>query len=252
MPNSGEADSRKCFSGVLSRLLCSGSLPTHPSEQLIEKFGDQKPEDNIKQVVGTAAAAAASPGVVARLMGLESFPTTPRDRTLGAYFRSKSVNSIDFLSYFDPIKHGRHQHRRVRTSVSFHHQGANDDFSSIILHENGEKEEELFIRKWPDVRYQYQEEEKKRRKNREYFQVYKMPGKNRAIFQDSVPGNLASQKKDFQREKSVKLKERRPIIRADNSKEEMVGSKCVKFKKKKKILVHCHKKIHPQGIVPGT
>ncbi|KAL8504796.1 hypothetical protein ACS0TY_016110 [Phlomoides rotata] len=253
MPNSGDA---KCFSGVLSRLLCSGSLPTHPSEQLIEssteKLGDQKPGiagNNIKQVVGVTGVpppAAASPGVVARLMGLESFPTTPRDRTLGAYFRSKSVNSIDFLSYFDPIKHGNHQHRRVRTSVSFHYQGVNDDFASIILHETGENRDEegkLFIRKLPDVRYQYQEEEKKRRKNWEYFQGSNRHGKNREFFQDSGPGNLTSQKKDFRGKKSVKLTERRPIIKGVNSKEEMVGSNCGKRRRKrKKILVQ---KIHP-------
>lgn len=68
------------------------------------------------------------------------------------------------------------------------------------------------------------------------------------------PGNAASQKKDFHGKTRLNLKERRPIIKAVNSKEELIGSKCVK-KKKNKILahkVHSLKKIHPEGTVPGT
>ncbi|KAK6125978.1 hypothetical protein DH2020_040286 [Rehmannia glutinosa] len=97
--NSADASSStKCYTAVLRRLLCSGSFPTHPSDQFadsnIEKIGAEKclkPDENAKQ------SAKSNPGVVARLMGLDSFPNTPlgpKDKTLGSYFRSREVREI--------------------------------------------------------------------------------------------------------------------------------------------------------------
>ncbi|KAL5722357.1 hypothetical protein ACHQM5_005890 [Ranunculus cassubicifolius] len=63
-----------------------------------------------------------SPGIIGRLMGLESMPepepnwaATQRIK-LDSVRRSRSVNSIDFWSEFDPVQG---MHRRVRTAVSF-------------------------------------------------------------------------------------------------------------------------------------
>ncbi|KAG6596341.1 hypothetical protein SDJN03_09521, partial [Cucurbita argyrosperma subsp. sororia] len=104
MPNSA------CFPALLRRLLCSGNLPTHPSEALNE------PNSEPKLV---PPASEPSPGVVARLMGLSSLPDAnwvPANRAPGAVSRSKSVNFADYLLHFDT---NQAHHRRIRTSASF-------------------------------------------------------------------------------------------------------------------------------------
>ncbi|KAI3447790.1 hypothetical protein Pfo_004455 [Paulownia fortunei] len=278
MENSADATSGKCYSGILRRLLCSGSLPTHPSDQFMESnikgIGDQKPEKSLEPEANVKQAAASTPGVVARLMGLDSFPNTPlaqKDRSLGSFFRSRSVNSIDFLSHFDPIKQGHHQHRRVRTSVSFR-EGINEDYTSVLVphleevNETAEDEEELLIRKRPNVNYQQGKKEKgARSKNSEILQEKKItnkPSKKLEIVEQrrsvcvklsSGVGNATSQKKDFQTRQS--LRERMPIIKSVNSTEELIGSKSVKKKKNKILSQKVHsgcslKKVHPEGTVP--
>ncbi|KAJ6716061.1 hypothetical protein OIU74_008740 [Salix koriyanagi] len=62
---------------------------------------------------------AATPGVVARLMGLGSFPETSSvDVKVGAnsISRSRSMNSMEFRGENDQIQG---QHRRVRSTLSF-------------------------------------------------------------------------------------------------------------------------------------
>lgn len=115
MPNSGDPNSG-CFSGLVRRLLCTGNLPTHPSEALNEsQFNIPKPEAKL-----VARAAESGPGVVARLMGLSSLPDAnwvPNHRARpGAVSRSKSVNFVDYLLDFDS---NQAHHRRIRTSASF-------------------------------------------------------------------------------------------------------------------------------------
>ncbi|GER26666.1 30S ribosomal protein S13 [Striga asiatica] len=106
-----------CFSSVFRRMLCSGSLPTHPSDQFPETSitENHSKHNEIVKNQGTGS----KPGVVAKLMGLDSFPDSPswahKDTSLGSFLRSRSVNSIDFLPRFDSSR----LHRRVRTSVSF-------------------------------------------------------------------------------------------------------------------------------------
>ncbi|XP_038905307.1 uncharacterized protein LOC120091377 [Benincasa hispida] len=115
MPNSGDPNPG-CFSGMLRRLLCTGNLPTHPSEALNESQFDI-PKAEAKLV---ARAAESGPGVVARLMGLSSLPDAnwvPNHRARpGAVSRSKSVNFADYLLDFDS---NQAHHRRIRTSASF-------------------------------------------------------------------------------------------------------------------------------------
>ncbi|KAG5238361.1 transcriptional regulator ATRX protein [Salix suchowensis] len=97
-----------CLTGLLRRILCSRSLPTHPSDQITETARCFKLETT-----------AATPGVVARLMGLESFPETSSvDVKVGAnsISRSRSMNSMEFRGENDQIQG---QHRRVRSTLSF-------------------------------------------------------------------------------------------------------------------------------------
>ncbi|XP_057801248.1 uncharacterized protein LOC131016546 [Salvia miltiorrhiza] len=234
MPESRQTSSTKCFSAVLSRLLCSGGLPTHPSEQLIEpsveKFEFPKPQENAKR--------SSSPGVVARLMGLESFPAENhnKERTLGDFFRSRSVNSIDFLSHFDPRKH---QHRRVRTSVSFR-EGVSDDFASVFLL----LEEEFQAKINEDMRGNRVSNEKNVEIQEKRKSVY---GKNVEIKEKK--GSVSSKKKgDLEGKRRADLKERRTLTKGVKCEEELKKKK----KKKSKILGHNKlnfdfKKIHPQG-----
>ncbi|CAH9105261.1 unnamed protein product [Cuscuta epithymum] len=122
-PSSGN-----CFSGLLTLILCSKSLPTHPSDQLPGAYSHSLPADHQSSVkshhrpdskAAPATTATTTPGVVARLMGLESMPdsSSPGSRSFGSYLRSRSVNFLDYFPQIDLT--GEAQHRRVRTSPSF-------------------------------------------------------------------------------------------------------------------------------------
>ncbi|KAF3454253.1 hypothetical protein FNV43_RR04700 [Rhamnella rubrinervis] len=107
-----------CLAGIFRRILCSGSLPTHPSDQItdetnsVEFFQDLKGKDKIQTP--------ATPNLVARLMGLDSMPDMDylgcSQLTLNSVTRSKSMNSVDRLAGFDP---NQVQHRRVKSTLSF-------------------------------------------------------------------------------------------------------------------------------------
>ncbi|KAK3019021.1 hypothetical protein RJ639_003629 [Escallonia herrerae] len=116
-----DADSGKCFSAILHRLLCTGSAPTHPSDQLPER---NPPVKSPKTGVQPARAPSGTPGIVARLMGLDSPPDmnwVPKQRrSLESFLRSRSVSFIDYMQpvQFDLATNAA-QHRRAKTSVSF-------------------------------------------------------------------------------------------------------------------------------------
>lgn len=115
-----------CFNGVLRRLLCSGSVPTHPTDQIAEPYTTEltllpgKPNPDLKI---QSSASSVTPGIVARLMGLDSLPETKwvsKGRAPDLVSRSRSVSFADYLMDFDLADQDRqHHHRRVRTSVSF-------------------------------------------------------------------------------------------------------------------------------------
>ncbi|XP_073275220.1 uncharacterized protein [Primulina huaijiensis] len=263
--------STKCFSGFLRSLLCTGSLPTHPSDQLnIElnttQIDCRNPEKSSESEAnhGKQATASLKPGVVARLMGLESLPASPlpsRQKTLGSYFRSRSVNSIDFLSQFDPVKQACHRrHRRVRTSVSFREVPSSlfvlDDKFSVVfpldeVDETGACEEDqlqLVARK-SSVIYEKRKMEKRARgksRNGENFEERtvnkKLPaGRKMETREGSRSAVCAkSQKKDFNGKTSVNLREKRAVI----NKPAMDSRPTMKQVKKKKV--HGVKKIHPE------
>ncbi|KAH6798364.1 hypothetical protein C2S51_034848 [Perilla frutescens var. frutescens] len=226
--------SNKCFSAILNRLLCSGGLPTHPSEQLNESSSVK-----LEIVPKCSESSAKPPGVVARLMGLESFPAPQKERTLGDFFRSRSVNSIDFLSHLDPLKqYGTPRHRRVRTSLSFREGRISDEFTNVVLL----FEEEL------------QKEEEKRREINHGKKVHEIQERRKSVYRKKV-GIEVKRKPDFEKKElqgkiGGNLKERRPVMKCEG---ELMGLK-KKNKKNSKILAHklnCDfKKIHPQGTAP--
>ncbi|KAF9675482.1 hypothetical protein SADUNF_Sadunf09G0036800 [Salix dunnii] len=110
-----------CLTGLLRRILCSRSLPTHPSDQITETSSilcDSRHQELIgpNEKLETTAA---TPGVVARLMGLESFPETSSvDMKVGvnSISRSRSMNSMEFRGENDQIQG---QHRRIKSTLSF-------------------------------------------------------------------------------------------------------------------------------------
>lgn len=110
-----------CLTGLLRRILCSRSLPTHPSDQITETSSilcDGRHQELIKSNEKLETTAA-TPGVVARLMGLESFPETSSvDMKVSAnsISRSRSMNSVEFRGESDRMQG---QHRRVKSTLSF-------------------------------------------------------------------------------------------------------------------------------------
>ncbi|KAL6503255.1 hypothetical protein OROHE_023884 [Orobanche hederae] len=244
------SSSTKCYPAILWRLLCSGSHPTHTSDQFlksnIEKIKVEeslKPEENAKHSVYS------NPGVVARLMGLDSFPNTSsarKDKTLGSFFRSRSMNSIDFLPHFDPVK----RHRRVRsTSVSIRG-GIYYDDSVRVDQVSGEDEYKMSNKK---------EKRPGTSENNENFRgtkaIIKKPGRNVEMEEEQRIRPVSSGKKDLHGKKRESLKGRRRTAGFKNvkSKEElMMSSECMK-KRQNKILArkeNSQSKAHPRGILP--
>ncbi|XP_014504210.1 uncharacterized protein LOC106764439 [Vigna radiata var. radiata] len=92
-----------CLTAILRRILCSGGLPTHPSDQLREldsmsKMGGKVQELKTKPDKESTTTTTITPGLVERLMGLE--PMGERERPIessSSLSRSKSMNSVDYL-----------------------------------------------------------------------------------------------------------------------------------------------------------
>ncbi|KAF5446714.1 hypothetical protein F2P56_032318 [Juglans regia] len=135
-----------CLAGILRRILCSGNLPTHPSDQIVEADSvvyEKDQEFKAKDKIETAA----TPGIVARLMGLESMPEINWMNSRSnpdSISRSRSMNSADHLAGFDPMQG---QHRRVKSTLSFREMPTfleleNDNFL-ILSFENGGRSTEL-------------------------------------------------------------------------------------------------------------
>ncbi|KAI4328697.1 hypothetical protein L6164_021032 [Bauhinia variegata] len=109
----------RCFSGFVRVLLCAGSEkspPVHPSDYIA---AESKETGLLHCSKDAREGKAANPGVVARLMGLDSLPNSnwvSKGATPGSVPRSKSVNFMDYLLEFDL---NQSSHRRVKTSASF-------------------------------------------------------------------------------------------------------------------------------------
>ncbi|PON35134.1 ALC-interacting protein [Parasponia andersonii] len=135
-----EATNSGCFSGILRRMLCSGSVPTHPSDHITDLDPTQlSPNPEKEPLKKHEIQAQPGPGVVARLMGLDSLPADtncPSGRSRDSFSRSRSVNFADYMLKYDMTE--PHQHRRVRTSVSFREvpvsfKPQNQDFVVVYL-----------------------------------------------------------------------------------------------------------------------
>ena len=134
-----------CLAGLLRRILCSGNLPTHPSDQikevdsvLCDKDHELKAKENIETTT--------TPGIVARLMGLESLPEINllHNSSPNSISRSRSMNSADHLAGFDQMQG---QHRRVKSTLSFRElptflELENENFL-VLSFENGGESKEL-------------------------------------------------------------------------------------------------------------
>ncbi|CAI9774801.1 unnamed protein product [Fraxinus pennsylvanica] len=243
MANSVDANSAKCFSGVIRRLLCGGSLPTHPSEQFAEskncKEVDHPLENDLKSDEARVKAAEA-PGVVARLMGLDSLPgdIKPKDKSLASYFRSRSVNSIDFLAQFDvSSKLSPAKHRRVRTAVSLGEVPSLDlkgkhDFNVILHFEQVENckdepkyQERLEVKKPEAMNNIYQPvKQKKVLVNQNIIEKPYLTKKSCKKLEDKP--KRVHIKKNVSRKMNVDLKERRPAKSEFTKKKNNEYSEC--------------------------
>ena len=113
MENSpSETGFTKCFSGAACRLLCTGCLPTHPSDQIPEMRAVVELKNPCKESHSDSVEVGGGPGIVAGLDSLPESNWVPNSIT-----RSMSLNFMDYFPEIDGA-HGGH-HRRVRTSVSF-------------------------------------------------------------------------------------------------------------------------------------
>ncbi|KAG6607312.1 hypothetical protein SDJN03_00654, partial [Cucurbita argyrosperma subsp. sororia] len=134
-----------CLSGILRRILCSGSLPTHPSDQTTEETSSLKSEDNVKNVgvmKDTDGGIEAKPtaGIVARLMGLDTMPDMKQN--CNSIARTQSMNSVEHF-----YKHLEGRHKGVRSTQSFREiptflELENEDYF-ILSFEGDSKNEEL-------------------------------------------------------------------------------------------------------------
>lgn len=134
MTNSQNATTTTCFSSFLRRLVCAGGLPTHPSS---DTHNPKEQTTNSLIKLQPPSPTTTPAGVVARLMGLDTFPNSPNATkvSLGSIMRkSRSVSSVDFLPNFDIIK--QPHHRRVTTSLSFREVPT----TSTFLHDIGKPE----------------------------------------------------------------------------------------------------------------
>ncbi|BAT97400.1 hypothetical protein LR48_Vigan11g113600 [Vigna angularis] len=174
-----------CFPGLLRVLLCAGnatSPPVHPSDHFTESDDSEKAHFTKETVVVKDGS---TPGVVARLMGLDSLPNSKwavKGGSPDSVPRSRSVNFVDYLLEFD-ASHAIH--RRVKTSSSFRevpglfqNQKGNNLF---VLCMDGDKDEE--VRKMETGLGEMRKGKRQGSKNKESVSVKKERnvGKNRKI-----------------------------------------------------------------------
>ncbi|KAA8543725.1 hypothetical protein F0562_022098 [Nyssa sinensis] len=135
-------DGAGCLTGVLRRLFCFNSLPTYPSDQIKVTVVKSVEYDKLQCLeTEEKVAGSATPGIVARLMGLEPLRRIDVDKiqmTPNPISRSRSMNSVETLKEFES-EVGRHQ--RFKTSLSFREASTflelEDDKFFILTFKNG-------------------------------------------------------------------------------------------------------------------
>ncbi|OIT01401.1 PREDICTED: uncharacterized protein LOC109230622 [Nicotiana attenuata] len=239
--NPKDATSAKCFSGIFQRLLCGGSLPTHPSDQYTKPNGVEfdhssqklpfKADENISS---SNKVTANSPGIVARLMGLDSLPEE-KNTFVGSFPRSRSVNSLDYLMQFNLTEN--FHHRRVRTSVSFREiPNFDQEFKSefLVFCFNDEEEKKNFsIRKSNKVGNQEMKPKKDADSSRKNIQ--KKGKKKVDVAKTSLNMSIIGQKKEVcEKQNRIANKVKKQVKFEDYPRKISVESKVDKKKKKSK------------------
>ncbi|KAL1827453.1 hypothetical protein ACET3Z_005865 [Daucus carota] len=101
-----------CIHGIIRRFLCfNTSIPTHPSDHFnAEAATACRSLDDASSGIGEASAA--TPGLVARLMGLDSMPMSDH-RDFNSVRRTKSMDSLRDVELVQS------KHRHVKSTLSF-------------------------------------------------------------------------------------------------------------------------------------
>ncbi|KDP24438.1 hypothetical protein JCGZ_25002 [Jatropha curcas] len=273
--NSRTATPSGCFSSIARLLLCKGSLQTHPSDQITDhvhntatefkNLNEASKHDQVNfkvKVEASAAAATPGPGVVARLMGLDSLPDTNRIPTNGnTVTRSRSVNFMDYLFEFDL---SQAHHRRVKTSLSFRdvptlQNQKNNDFFLLYL-DNIEKTKKTRPNKFRKAEVGLEESNKKEEKGAVDVRKEKKNQRNNNLkiskLKDEPRKQVMHDNKQFSRPGSCKggqvssgfvspkkVKDRRVpkgkskcAVKPINQKEVLVESKLMKKIKKQRAM----------------
>ncbi|XP_061347134.1 uncharacterized protein LOC133292715 [Gastrolobium bilobum] len=133
-----------CLTAILRRILCSGGLQTQPSNTIRELDSMSMASGNVHELKGKqkteASTTTAPPGIVARLMGLESMG----EANPSSLSRSRSMNSVNYLG---ECKRMQGLHRRVKSSsssfceVPTFHLLENENFLVFSFENGGESKE---------------------------------------------------------------------------------------------------------------
>ncbi|GMI92222.1 TON1 Recruiting Motif 31 [Hibiscus trionum] len=135
-----------CLSGILRRILCSTALPTHPSDHTTEEANSVASFNKQEQLDLDGASSKVTPGIVARLMGLDSLPETSLLKSQlhpNSIARSRSMNSVDYKQDDGSIQG---KHRRVNSTLSFRDMPAyfeleNEEFFVLSFEKRSERKE---------------------------------------------------------------------------------------------------------------
>ncbi|CAL0307744.1 unnamed protein product [Lupinus luteus] len=97
-----------CATAIIHRIFCSGGLPTHSSDQIIEfdsVQSDKVQEFKAKKNTEDVTTLSTHGNVVARLMGLDLKVEIPfEEKNPTSLLHSKSMNSVDYLGESKPVK----------------------------------------------------------------------------------------------------------------------------------------------------
>lgn len=116
-----------CLTAILRKILCSDGLPKDQIRELDSSNANLSDKDQNLNAETATATTTTTPGIVARLMGLESIeiPCGPKPSSLS---RSRSMNSVDYLGECNGMMEG--MHKRVKSTLSFR------EGPTFLLHES--------------------------------------------------------------------------------------------------------------------
>ncbi|OIW16506.1 hypothetical protein TanjilG_32176 [Lupinus angustifolius] len=178
----------KSATAIIHRILCSGGLPTHSSDQIIEldsMQSDKVQEFKAKKNTEAVTSPSTHGNVVARLMGLDLKVEIPfEEKNPTSLLHSKSMNSVDYLGESKAVKG---LHRCDKSSSSFHeaptfHLFQNENF--LVLSFEGGSESKEFKSKGRKNEKGYAELKQKQRERRE------LKKNKRETVHDEKKGNL--------------------------------------------------------------